>query len=363
MIRPCLAIVLCSAVSLAVAQDDSNILYMSTNNPSGNAVLVLRRDASGVVSLVASHSANGSGFGGNLESQSPLVLSQDGRFLFAVNAASNTVASFRVSGEQLEFAGVFDSGGKRPTSLTERRGVLYVLNEGPGNNICGFSVADDGRLFRISGSTAPLTRESAGGAQVAFHPEQDLILVTERFSNRIAVYELDAAGSILRKPRIVRSAGRFPFGFSFTSRGQILVSEAFGGRKGGSAMSSYRVSRRGGVKVVSPSIGTREVAACWVAVTGDDRFAYTTNTGSNSITGYRVSGNARLKLLDRDGITASTGIGTAPTEVAVNPQGSALFVVLQATSSLATFLIGKDGELTAQHILPLPSHPVGLVVR
>jgi len=340
-----------------------NLIFMSTNNPTGNAVLVLGRDTAGTLTQLASHSMNGTGFGGNLESQSPLTLSQDGRFLFAVNAASNTIASFRVAGAVLEFVGVFDSGGQRPTSLAERRGVLYVMNEGLGNNIVGFNVGSDGHLFPISGGTAQLTRESAGGAQVAFHPVQDLLIVTERFSNRIGVYELDAVGGILRGPRIVRSAGRFPFGFAFTSRGQILISEAFGGRNGGSAMSSYNISRRGGIGVVSRSVGTREIAACWVAVTSDDRYAYTTNTGSNSITGYRVNRNARLKLLDRDGISASTGSGTAPTEAAINPDGSTLFVILQATSALATFGIDETGALIAQQVLPLPPHPVGLVVR
>lgn len=362
--RAALSVILCSALIAAAADGDgSNLIYMSTNNPAGNVVLVLRRQADGTITQLASHPANGNGLGGNLESQSPLTLSQDGRFLFAVNAASNTIAVFRVSGEILEFVGVFDSGGQRPTSLTERRGILYVLNEGAGNNIVGFNVASDGRLFPISGATAPLTREAAGGAQVAFHPDQDLLVVTERFSNRIGVYDLDALGGILRGPRIIPSAGRFPFGFAFTSRGQILISEAFGGRNGGSAMSSYNVSRRGRVGLVSRSVGTREIAACWVAVTSDDRFAYTTNTGSNSITGYRVNRNARLKLLDRDGVSASTGPGTAPTEVAINPENSVLFVILQATSSLATFRIGEDGALAAQQVLALPPHPVGLIVR
>lgn len=360
-----LAIVLLALFSAnaPAATNDSNLIYVSTNNPAGNSVLVLLRSGEGAIEQLASYPMNGVGLGGNLESQSPLVLSQDGKFLFAVNAASNTIASFRVNDTQLEFAGVFDSGGQRPTSLSERRGVLYVLNEGTANNITGFNIGTDGTLFPISGATAPLTRENAGGAQVSFHPSQDLLIVTERFSNRIGVYELDALGGILRGPRVVRSAGLFPFGFAFTSRGQLLISEAFGGRNGGSALSSYAVSKRGRVSVVTRSVGTREIAACWVAVTSDDRYAYTTNTGSNSITGYRVNRNARLKLLDRDGISASTGPGTAPTEVAMNPQSSTLFVILQATSSLATFVIGEDGSLTAQPGIQLPLHPIGLMVR
>jgi 6-phosphogluconolactonase (cycloisomerase 2 family) len=35
-----------------------------------------------------------------------------------------------------------------------------------------------------------------------------------------------------------------------------------------------------------------------VVVTADGRVAYTTNTGSDSITGYRIAKDGRLSLLD-----------------------------------------------------------------
>ena len=86
------------------------------------------------------------------------------------------------------------------------------------------------------------------------------------------------------------------------------MSEAFGGATDASAASSYRF-RRGHLKLIDGSVATTETAACWVAVTKDGKFAYTTNTGSGSVTGYRSRGTGRLTLLDADGVTGSVGAG------------------------------------------------------
>ena len=44
---------------------------------------------------------------------------------------------------------------------------------------------------------------------------------------------------------------------------------------------------------------------------GNGRFAYTTSTGSGTVSGYRLSGNGDLTLLG-NGISANVGAGSAP---------------------------------------------------
>jgi hypothetical protein len=59
--------------------------------------------------------------------------------------------------------------------------------------------------------------------------------------------------------------------------------------------------------LVYVSVATHQTAACWVVVTEDGRFAYTTNTGSGSISGYEIDDGA-LTLLNADGRTADTAV-------------------------------------------------------
>jgi 6-phosphogluconolactonase (cycloisomerase 2 family) len=52
--------------------------------------------------------------------------------------------------------------------------------------------------------------------------------------------------------------------------------------------SSYEVGDDGSLARISASVGTKQAAACWVVVTPAGRFAYTTNTGSNTVSGFEI---------------------------------------------------------------------------
>jgi len=85
--------------------------------------------------VAGERSYRGSGAGSGLGSQGALALSEDGRWIFAVNAGSNDVSVFRVNGRGLSLASRSPSGGIRPVSLTVHDDVLYVLNAGGDGNI------------------------------------------------------------------------------------------------------------------------------------------------------------------------------------------------------------------------------------
>ena len=86
-----------------------------------------------------------------LASQGSLVLSDDGRFLYAVNAGSNQISVFEVRKAGLRLIENQRSGGKRPISVTARGNLLYVLNEGGTPNIAGFSHRRGDRASDVPG--------------------------------------------------------------------------------------------------------------------------------------------------------------------------------------------------------------------
>ena len=139
------------------------------------------------------------------------------------------------------------------------------------------------------------------------------------------------------------------------------MSEAFGGAPDASATSTYRFRPNGNLKAVDGPVATTETAACWVAVTGNGRFAYVTNTGSGSVSGYSISGSGDLTLLDADGVTASTGTGSSPIDAAVDRPSRHLYVLNSGTDSIAIFGVMADGSLgDLGAISSLPDGAAGL---
>lgn len=335
-------------------------VYTSTNATAGNAILAFDRAADGSLTAAGSFATGGTGTGGGLGNQGGVILAGNGRYLLNVNAASNDVTSFFIRHDgSLERVGTWASGGTMPISLTEARGVVYVLNAGGAGNISGFTFTK-GRLSPIAGSTRPLGSGNAGPAQVQFDASGRLLIVTEKATNTIGTYTVDAGG-VATGPALIASSGQTPFGFGI-SRGILVVSEAFGGAADASALSSYEIGTGGALRLLSASVGTTETAACWVVITGDGRFAYATNTGSGSITGYSLS-RGKLTLLDADGVTATTDAG--PIDVAVSRNSQFLYSLNSAGHSITGFSVDAGGGLTPVNAgaTGLPVGTMGLVAR
>jgi 6-phosphogluconolactonase len=101
---------------------------------------------------------------------------------------------------------------------------------------------------------------------------------------------------------------------------------------------------------------------CWVEVTPNGRFAYVTNTASNSISGYAVGADGSLELLDADGRTGVTGGG--PIDLAITDGGRLLYTLNSGSQTISAFRIGEDGSLTALPYAPsVPAGANGLVGR
>jgi 6-phosphogluconolactonase len=325
----------------ALRQSASGAVIVASNAADGNALLFFPREASGALGAPISFSTGGTGTGSGLGNQS--ALTRSGNLILAVNAGSNDVSVFRQQDGGLTLVDRVPSGGEQPISVTAFGGLVYVLNAGGSGNIAGFTLRDDGHLTAIAGSVRPLGSGNAGPAQIGFSPDGRHLVVTEKNDNALAVYDL-GAGFLASGPVAHPSSGQTPFGFAFDAQGDLLVSEAFGGATDASALSSYRLGQRDGVRVISASVGTTETAACWVAVTPDGHYAYVTNTGSASVTGYRVSPDGRVSLLDADGVTGQTG--TTPIDLAFAGEGAFLYTLNSAAHSISGFGRGQDGGLT-----------------
>ncbi len=329
-------------------------VYTMSNAPDGNAVLAYNRASDGSLTPVATYLTGGLGTGGGLGNQSGITLDAGGKALLVVDAGSNEVSSFRVNEDgTLQLASKVSSGGMMPISVTTSGRFAYVLNAGGAGSIMGFTLSGQGVLQPIAGSSRPLSSAASGPAQIAFDPRGMKLVVTEKATNRLSTYSVDNNG-IATGPVVTAASGMTPFGFAFTNNGTLIVSEAFGGAVDGSAVSSYSAAAGNQWSVVSGSVATTETAACWIAVTNDGQFAYATNAGSGTITGYSVR-NGALTRLNADGVTGIIGAGSAPTEMAFSRDSKYLYAFSGAMHRIAVFSVSADGSLAA-----LPNWPAGL---
>jgi 6-phosphogluconolactonase (cycloisomerase 2 family) len=291
-----------------------------------------------------------------------LALSKNNRWLFVVNAGSNQISVFAVTPAGLKRVDLVDSGGTSPISLDIYGHLLYVLNAGGAGNITGFRIGANGHLTALSGSTQPLSNGGQGAApgpaQVAFSPNGKTLLVTEKASNLLLAYPVE--DGLAQAPVAHPSVGMTPFGFEFSRRGYLIVSEAFGGQPNLSAVSSYSVHGTT-IAPVSPSVGTTQTAACWIAISKNDRYAYAANTGSGSISSYRIGKDGVLILLNP--VAGLIGQGGAAIDLAFSSTGRYLYSLGGGINTITAFGWNRDGSLTNLGSVSVPAGSVGLVAR
>src|SRR5260370_20860311 len=214
---------------MGLADGRTGDVYVMTNQTTGNSVMVFHRDAAGMLSFVGSFASGGNvaGRGGDLLGpQNSLVLSEDERLLFTVNAGSNSVSVFAVSGDQLKLVDIVRSGGVMLVSLAVKHDLVYVVNAGGTPNISGFRIGPEtNRLVPLEGSTQNLPGGAAAApAQVSFIPDGSVLVVTEKGTNLIDTFIVDEG---LAQPGVsFASSGTTPFGFAFSHDNIAIVSDA-----------------------------------------------------------------------------------------------------------------------------------------
>lgn len=337
----------------SIAADGPGAVYALTNAATGNAVAMYTRAADGSLSWQGSVSTGGLGAGSSLGSQGALALSDDGRWLFAVNAGSNDISAFRIGEAGLSLTSRVASGGALPISITVHANLVYVLNAGGDGNISGFTVGNDGALAPMPGSTRVLSAAGVGPAQVSFSPHGQWLVVTEKATSRLDVFTIGSDG-VASAAVATASAGGTPFGFAFGQHDELFVSEAAG------SASSYVIDG-GAVRVGSGAVLTHQGAPCWAVVTKNGKFGYTANAQGGSISGFAIDNDGEISLLDPDGSTAVVGGGNIDLAVSGN---SRYLYQLNGNRSISGFRIEADGHLSAVGAaVGLPVSTVGLVAR
>lgn len=343
-------LVLLASAGVLAQGGPAGAVYGMTNAAAGNEIVAWSRNAQGRLTRVGSFATGGLGSGGDLDplgSQDALRLSDDRRWLFAVNAGSDDVSVFRVISSGLELVDRFPSGGSFPVSVAQRGDRLYVLNAAGGGSLAGFTLGPDGRSTPIPGSVLSLELGPGGSpSQVGFSPDGRWLVVVDKGLDLLLSVPLDDQGRP-GEPVVNRSAGRVPFAFRFME-GFLVVVEIFGrspspSPAGASAVSSYALGADGRLRTITASLPTGRTALCWIDAIG--RYAWGTNTGDNTLTGFQVNRRGRVTLIGARGVAFDLGSRRLPLEIAVTADGRFLYTLNAGTGTVGMFRILPNRRL------------------
>jgi DNA-binding beta-propeller fold protein YncE len=316
---------------------------VATDGLSGNQVVAYQRRQDGALTPSGTYATGG--LGGQLTgsvvdhtaSQGSLLYDRSDGVLLAVNAGSNTISVFSVSGPHLLLRQVIGSGGSFPVSVTVAHGEAFVLNAEEGGSIQGFAVAS-GQLVQIPAlhrslglsGTNPGEEEqfTHTPGQVAFTPDGSKLLVTTKAGGQaIDVFKVAPSGGLSATP-VVTADPTVPFALAFDQQGRLLVAEA------GGALASFQIHDDASLTAIS-SVATEQAATCWVTAAGG--YFYTSNAGSATLTGFSEAFGGQLKLLGDTETDAGTVDGVAA--------GRNLYVQAGKEGIVDEFVVSGTGAL------------------
>jgi 6-phosphogluconolactonase (cycloisomerase 2 family) len=347
-------------------------VYVNDNTAGTNTIGAFDRHADGTLTPATGSpfAAGGAGTGAGLASQGALQMSPDGRFLIAADAGSNQISVLRIRGNgslKVVSGGVVPSGGVLPVSIAIDGDLVYVANSGTSDsNYTGFRLRPNGRLAPIAGSAVALPDGSQPG-DVLFNGDGTKLAGTRVETSKIDSFTVGPDGLLTAAPHSPFPAqGLGPFGSQFrpTNPDQLFVSNAHNVGDGTGTVSAFRDSADGKLSTIGSSpFADRQTAPCWVEITHNGRFLFTVNTGSGSISRYRITHRGALTLLGSTAVKASGGVGAV--DARLSPDGRTLYVDESKIGAVGAFAVngGHLTELASSPVsLPAGATPAGIVV-
>lgn len=336
-------------------------LFTQTNE-TDNAVLMFTRNRDGSLSQgvrvpTGGHGTDGvSYFAGDvvapdtLASNHSVIVAPEANRLFVANSGDATVSVFALDPvtHAPTLLSAAPTGGQLPTSLAYHAGVLYVTHQKGDQQLRAYRVENDGRLTQI-GAYA-LVQTDALPTSVAASPDGSSIVVNVPLAgpggpqlNRIVTFPVLADGR-LGAPSTTDAQSPVPFGGTFAhgNLGHVYASaDASGG------FNTYTLSQST-IKGLSGPIISGEAAACWLAITPDNRYVFVGN-GAGTVSSYTLDASGRATLLNAVAVQEPP-VNGLPTSLAgdswVSADGKFLYQSYLAADKVVVYAIGSDGSLS-----------------
>ena len=389
------------------AAEKNKIVYVLSNDyhDNANAVLAYKRKSDGTLEPLAGSPflTRGAGLGNPTEAlgpddtDDPLVISPDGRYLLAVNGGSNTVAVFSIHSDgslSMVPGSPFGSGGQTPCSIAINGAFAYVANKSMDPlhtitklpNYVSFTIDGQGRLEQVPGGKIEVAAGSAPSQVLLSNDHAHVfatdflafMLPTEEPVGSLVSLDLQGAGALKLAPGapyVLPSGDGGALGLATHPYEPFL----YVGFPVAASVGVYSVDDASGalslVKTVSAG-----AAACWLRTNAKGTRLYVLNSGENSVGVYDITTASSpvflSKLVLKGGGPAGGALASGDFALNFSPEGNILYVVCQDTNPAAggdynllhSLAVAGDGTVTEPgepFALPVAAdvRPLGVATR
>jgi len=340
-------------------------VYTITNPDGPNSIAAYEANSeTGELIFLDSYPTGGFGTGRLVDSQSPLVLNSEGTHLFAVNPGSNNISvmTIRDDGSLSLVNEPVPSRGVEPASLALKNDLLYVANKGDATNppsYSGFSVEANGTLTRIKRRITLAIGDNP--THVLFNHNGSMLIGIRLGTGGLDTFAVRPNGRLSFLSQLNNQRGPFAGVFNPISPDQLVAADA---RLPGA--STYLLSADGSLSQITSVGNAPERAACWIVAHPDGQRVWVSNTGTSSLSLYRIGTMGELSLA---GTRSTIAFGRSSFEIALDPTNRFLYQLNIGAGNQSINALrlteGRDGaglvEIGAIG-LPAGSSPIGLVV-
>ncbi len=374
------------------------VIYVESNDfhDNKNAIIAFRINAEGSMEPLPGSPflTGGAGLGnpaqilGPDDQDTPIMITEDGKFLLAVNGGSNTIAVFTINmdGSLHAVSGSpFPSGGETPVSLAPLNNYIFAVNKSQNPlapvsmkpNYSTFTIATDGSLSKVAGGKFETT-EGASPAQVLVSNDHKFLFGADFLSfmadpplGTLRSFVISASGTLMPvagTPQMIPGAGGALGLWQHPKDNTLYV--------------GFPVQSKIGVYEINPTTGglafktsvIAGAAACWLRTNKQGDRLYVLNSAEGTVGVYNTTNSLTpvfmSKLtLKKTGPTygATNAVTSEPFNFCFSPSGKILYVVSQHTNT--DFSIGnynyfhslqvmEDGSLSeAQEPAQMPVAP------
>ena len=322
--------------------------FALTNRTELNEVIAFARTSDGKLVETGRYSTRGNGLGSDFDTQGGLVLSSDHRFLYACNPGSDDITVFSVQGSNLVFLRKIPAGDE-PLSIAISGNLMYVLDGSvAATQITGFTIGPNGLPFPIPNSTKSLSSPISVPGEVLFSPDGKTLVVTHKVGG-VSGSELDTflidQNGLPSNPIVSHASGMRPFAEAFRNDGKLFVVESGLPIVNNAGVSSYELNEKtGSLEPITNSSKNGQTDGCWIVITNDQRYAFTSNFASGTISSFEISNDDQVSLVD--GSAAAEGTDSEPVDLALSADSHYLYNLLRGPGGISGYRIEGNGHLT-----------------
>ena len=349
----------------------ANVAYVESNiaKSNDNSVIAIPYRAGDMKPLAMSQCSTG-GKGstdltdsGVLDADNQVIVNPTHTLLFAANQGSDTIAVFKIApnGALTPSPGSpYSSGGKAPASLGLSGNTLVVANKAQDGvrdlstvapNYTSFHVGPDGRLTAIAGST--ISADPGSSPTHAYIPPNGKVVFGTEESGPLRGLAIGDNGRLAEASNSPLDIDDAVFADGFDPKKEFALGIAANPTRPlvyismptVPSLAVYSYDATGKLTFIRTVPNAGSYLPCWVVVTADGRWLYTSNADTNNVTVYDIGTDpGRPRQIQTLGFQTPGN----PWNEALDPKDRFLFV-----NTPRDTLKVPPGEGNTQHVMSI----------